>query len=112
MDDSVTNDTIFESGGESLKHFPRPVTIAAAVCAIIFSVVGVAGKIQFLYISILIWNKFHIDCKFFWNSKLIQLIRNFLQKKKKNIFMKWSSREDSFYKSSIVRKGFRNGGRK
>lgn len=53
MDDSVTNDTIFESGGESLKHFPRPVTIAAAVCAIIFSVVGVAGKIQFLYISIL-----------------------------------------------------------
>lgn len=53
MDDSVTNDTIFESGGESLKHFPRPVTIAAAVCAIIFSVVGVAGKIQFFYISIL-----------------------------------------------------------
>lgn len=53
MDDSVTNDTIFESGSESLKHFPRPVTIAAAVCAIIFSVVGVAGKIQFLYISIL-----------------------------------------------------------
>ncbi|XP_006561195.1 protein trapped in endoderm-1 isoform X2 [Apis mellifera] len=45
MDDSVTNDTIFESGGESLKHFPRPVTIAAAVCAIIFSVVGVAGNL-------------------------------------------------------------------
>lgn len=52
MDDSVTNDTIFESGGESLKHFPRPVTIAAAVCAIIFSVVGVAGKIQSLYFYI------------------------------------------------------------
>lgn len=88
MDDSVTNDTIFESGGESLKHFPRPVTIAAAVCAIIFSVVGVAGKIQFLYISILIWNKFHIDYKFFWNSKLIQLIRNFLKKKEKEYFHK------------------------
>ena len=49
MGDSVTNGTIFDldSGGESLKHFPRPVTIAAAVCAIIFSIVGVAGKIQF-----------------------------------------------------------------
>ncbi|XP_076175939.1 trapped in endoderm 1 [Ptiloglossa arizonensis] len=31
--------------GESLKHFPRPVTIAAAVCAIIFSVVGIAGNL-------------------------------------------------------------------
>lgn len=43
MDGSVTNGTIF--GGESLKHFPRPVTIAAAVCAIIFSIVGVAGNL-------------------------------------------------------------------
>lgn len=50
MDDSLTNGTIFDfvSGDESLKHFPRSVTIAAAICAIIFSIVGVAGKIQFL----------------------------------------------------------------
>lgn len=57
MGDSVTNGTIFDldSGGESLKHFPRPVTIAAAVCAIIFSIVGVAGKIQFL--QLYTWNE-------------------------------------------------------
>lgn len=47
----MTNGTIFgvALGGESLKHFPRAVTIAAAVCAIIFSIVGVAGKIYFQY---------------------------------------------------------------
>lgn len=56
MGDSVTNGTIFDldSGGESLKHFPRPVTIAAAVCAIIFSIVGVAGKIQLNFIKTLL----------------------------------------------------------
>ncbi|XP_076289496.1 trapped in endoderm 1 [Lasioglossum baleicum] len=47
MDGSVTNDTIIgvALGGESVKHFPRWVTIVAAVCAIIFSVVGVAGNL-------------------------------------------------------------------
>ncbi|KOC70267.1 Protein trapped in endoderm-1 [Habropoda laboriosa] len=47
MGNSVTNGTIFdlESGGETLKHFPRPATITAAVCAIIFSVVGIVGNL-------------------------------------------------------------------
>ncbi|XP_003485278.1 protein trapped in endoderm-1 [Bombus impatiens] len=47
MDDSLTNGTIFdlESGDGSLKHFPRSVTMAAAICAIIFSIVGVAGNL-------------------------------------------------------------------
>ncbi|XP_076677059.1 trapped in endoderm 1 [Andrena cerasifolii] len=47
MDSPVTNGTIFgvALGGESLKHFPRGVTITAAVCAIIFSIVGVAGNL-------------------------------------------------------------------
>ncbi|XP_076619287.1 trapped in endoderm 1 [Colletes latitarsis] len=45
MNGSVTNGTIFGLEGESMKHFPRPVTITAAVCAIIFCVVGVAGNL-------------------------------------------------------------------
>ncbi|XP_031828526.1 trapped in endoderm 1 isoform X1 [Nomia melanderi] len=47
MDGSVRNGTIFgvALGSESLKHFPRSVTIVAAVCAIIFSIVGVAGNL-------------------------------------------------------------------
>lgn len=61
MDDTLMNGTFSLTSEVGLNHFPRPVTIAAAVCAIIFSIVGVAGKIllssasvsqQFLPLSI------------------------------------------------------------
>ncbi|KAG7208339.1 hypothetical protein KM043_014575 [Ampulex compressa] len=47
MENSVVNDTIFRSISEDgdYRSFPRWVTITAAVCAIIFSVVGVLGNL-------------------------------------------------------------------
>ncbi|XP_078052264.1 trapped in endoderm 1 [Augochlora pura] len=47
MDGTVTNGTIIgvALAGDSVKHFPRWVTMLAAVCAIIFSVVGIAGNL-------------------------------------------------------------------
>ncbi|XP_034171784.2 trapped in endoderm 1 [Osmia lignaria lignaria] len=45
MDDTLMNGTFSLTSEVGLNHFPRPVTIAAAVCAIIFSIVGVAGNL-------------------------------------------------------------------
>lgn len=47
----ATNDTVgifSEAGDHSLKPFTRSETIIAAVCAIIFSIIGVLGNVLYL----------------------------------------------------------------
>jgi len=48
----AANDTTFASEDGDFKPFARSVTILAAACAIIFSIIGVLGNV--LYLSIVL----------------------------------------------------------
>ncbi|KAH0956555.1 hypothetical protein HN011_003672 [Eciton burchellii] len=45
MEHFAVNSTIFETGNGEFKSYPRFVTIVAATCAIIFSIIGVLGNL-------------------------------------------------------------------
>jgi hypothetical protein len=49
MEHFAVNSTIFETGNGEFKSYPRFVTIVAATCAIIFSIIGVLGKYCLIY---------------------------------------------------------------